>query len=180
MTREIWKDVNGYEGVYQVSNHGRLKGLGREVFTKTNKTYYIPERIIASTINSRGYRMASLWFNGKGKLKLLHRIIAETFIPNPENLPQVNHIDGNKLNNDISNLEWVTSQDNIIHAYNHNLIHPALGINRNVGHFVEEDIKRIRQMALEGMSQRKIAAEYGVQQNSIWLILKGKTYNWVK
>ena len=92
----------------------------------------------------------------------------------------MNHIDGNKQNNAVSNLEWVSAQENIVHAFSNNLMNPARGIRINVGHFVEEDIREIRRKAAEGMSQRKIAAEYGVGQNAIWLILNRKTYNWVE
>lgn len=179
MTREEWKDVEGYEGIYQVSNLGRLKSLERIVHSKKWDRRE-PSKILSPPQLKSGYLIASLHKEGKTKSVLLHRLIAKAFIPNPNNLPQVNHKDGNKQNNMIDNLEWVSAQDNIIHAYTNNLMHPAHGIKINVGHFVEEDIRNIRRMALTGMSQRKIAAEYGVHQGSIWLILKGKTYRWVE
>lgn len=179
MTREEWKDVEGYEGFYQVSNLGRIRSLERIVHSsKWNRRE--PSKILNPPILKNGYKLVSLSKNGSSKRVLLHRLIAKAFIPNPNNLPQVNHKDGNKQNNIIDNLEWVSAQDNIIHAYTNNLMHPAHGIKINVGHFVEEDIRNIRRMALAGMSQRKIAAEYGVHQGFIWLILKGKTYRWVE
>lgn len=179
MTREEWKDVEGYEGIYQVSNLGRLKSLERIVHSKKWDRRE-PLKILSPPKLKNGYLLATLRKEGKSEKVLLHRLIAKAFIPNPNNLPQINHIDGNKQNNNISNLEWVTAQENIIHAYTNNLMHPARGIRINFGHFTEEDIREIRRKGEEGMSQRKIAAEYGVKQGAIWLILKRKTYNWVK
>jgi hypothetical protein len=182
MTREneIWKDIEGYEGLYQVSTLGRLKRLEYIVICKNGRNRKLPTHILNPPILKNGYIIACLRKEGKGKYLLLHRLVASAFLPNPNNLAQVNHKDGNKKNNNVENLEWVTPQNNIIHAFNNNLMHPAHGIKINVGHFVEEDIRNIRLKASEGMSQRKIAAEYGVKQNAIWLILNCKTYKWVK
>lgn len=72
---------------------------------------------------SRGYKKVKLWKNGKSKNMLIHRMVALKYIPNPDNKPQVNHIDGNKLNNNVSNLEWCTREENMQHAYKHNLVH---------------------------------------------------------
>ncbi len=100
MKQEIWKDVVGYEGLYQVSNLGRIK--------RNNK--YLKQNIRV------GYFAVNLCKNGKYKTKQVHRLVAQEFIPNKYNLPQVNHIDGNKRNNIVSNLEWITPSGNIKHA----------------------------------------------------------------
>ena len=107
---EIWKDIQGYEGLYQVSNYGRIRSFKR---MKNNKE----ARQFKLTPNSTGYISVGLRKNGKKILYQVHRLVAESFIPNPENKPQVNHIDGNKTNNHISNLEWVTASENTQHAY---------------------------------------------------------------
>ena len=104
---EIWKDVIGYEGLYQVSNLGRIKSLA-----KRGK----PERIMKQTLNHKGYPNLSLCKNGKSSRRTTHREVAKAFIPNPDNLPQVNHIDGNKQNNNLENLEWCDNSYNQIHA----------------------------------------------------------------
>ena len=178
MTREEWRDVEGYEGYYQVSNLGHLRCLERIVHSKRWDRRE-SAKLLNPPVLKNGYKLASLCRNGKSKRVLLHRLVAKAFLPNPNNLLQINHIDGNKQNNNVNNLEWVTAQENIIHAYNNNLMNPAHGIRTNNGHFTEEDIRSIRYKASKGMSQRKIASEYGVKQGAIWLILKGKTYKWV-
>ena len=103
--KEIWKDIEGYEGLYQVSNLGRVKSKHR-----------VSERILKPSINSRGYMLVILSKNGEYKSGKVHRLVAQSFIPNTENKPQVNHIDENKTNNMASNLEWVTVKENINHG----------------------------------------------------------------
>lgn len=112
---EIWKDIPGYEGLYQVSNLGNIKSLDRYVFG-IYKDRFIRGKIKKLTINKKGYLKITLFKNGKGNTREVHRIIAEAFIPNIENKSQVNHIDGNKQNNNVENLEWVTPRENNIHS----------------------------------------------------------------
>jgi hypothetical protein len=107
---EVWKDIPGYEGKYQVSNHGRVKSLpkikGRGI------GYVTSERIIRHSINSRGYCNIILCKNGKTETFALHRLVAENFIDNAMNLPEVDHKDRNKANNRADNLRWATRVDN--------------------------------------------------------------------
>lgn len=110
---------------------------------------------------------------------MFHRLIANAFIPNPDNLPCINHIDGNKLNNQLSNLEWATYSDNTKHAFRMGLTHPAIGKNTKHGKFTEEDIKYIRMLNKQGKSQYQIASIYNVTRSTIQQILEGKTYHWV-
>ena len=114
---EMWKDVIGYEGVYQVSDLGRVRRILKD--RRSPEFHYLHENY-----NSKcGYGKLAL----KGNIKLLHRIVALAFIPNPENKPQVNHKDGDKHNNCASNLEWVTAKENAIHAYRTGLLDQAIG-----------------------------------------------------
>lgn len=116
---EIWKDINGYEGKYQVSNKGQVKSIAK------NKELILKQ----SFKNKRGcsYPKVNLYDKyGKGKSYRVHRLVAETFIPNPYNLPCVNHIDGDKTNNNVSNLEWCSYSENTKHAYDTNLILPHM------------------------------------------------------
>ena len=107
---EIWKDIEGYEGLYQVSNLGRVKSLGRKV-KKINGKMNVCEKILKPGIGN-GYKKVSLWKNNSSKMFLIHRLVALAFIPNNENLPIVNHKDENRLNNAVDNLEWCTYEYN--------------------------------------------------------------------
>lgn len=114
--KEIWRDVVGYEGLYQVSNYGNVKSLSREV-NNGNGTYFTKEKILKPMENHKGYLGVEL----QDKWHFIHRIVATTFIENPENKPQVNHIDCDKKNNRVENLEWCTNSENQIHAYKNGL-----------------------------------------------------------
>lgn len=113
---EIWKDIKGYEGLYQVSDLGRVKSLKREVKNK-NGFRIVKEKVLKPIINNKGYYVYGLRKNGKLEMKLLHRLIGEHFLENKNKFTCINHIDGNKLNNRIDNLEWCTYKHNIKEAF---------------------------------------------------------------
>ena len=102
---ENWKDVEGYEGLYQVSNLGNIKSLN---YLHTGKA-----KNMKKYFHNSGYLAVDLWKKGKGERRFVHKLVAESFIANPNNYSIVNHIDGNKLNNYASNLEWCTQQHNV-------------------------------------------------------------------
>lgn len=101
---EIYKDIEGYEGLYQISSNGVIRSLGND---KTRK-----EKILKPAINNKGYLYVGLHKQRKRKHYLIHRLVAEAFIPNPNNYPIINHKDENPLNNNVSNLEWCTYEHN--------------------------------------------------------------------
>lgn len=103
MEHEIWRDIKGYEGIYQVSNLGEIKSIKKA-------------RIIKGSLDSRGYPHIQLFKNGKMKCFKTHRLIAINFIPNPDNKPTVNHKNGDRLDSRVANLEWSTHKENINHA----------------------------------------------------------------
>ena len=114
--KKFGKILNGYEGIYQVSNLGRIKSLDRRVKDNRRERYQnLKGKQLKFTDNGRGYQLVFLTKESKRINKYVHRLVAETFIPNPKNLPEVNHKDLNKSNNCIDNLEWITNADNKRH-----------------------------------------------------------------
>ena len=115
---EVFKPIKGYEGLYEISNHGRVKSLPKIIGRRMK-----PETILKPKM-AHGYVLVTLCKDAKQFNASVHRLVAEAFIPNPNNKPEVNHIDGCRSNNDISNLEWCTSSENKIHAYRTGLKDP--------------------------------------------------------
>lgn len=113
---ELWKDIEGLEGLYQVSNKGNFKSLDRAVRQRNESIQIKKGMVRKQTLTPKGYLFVSLSKQNINLGGLSHRFVAKAFIPNPENKPQVNHIDGVKTNNNVENLEWVTNQENVEHA----------------------------------------------------------------
>lgn len=114
---EVWKDIKKYECYYQVSNKGRIKSLARYVYNKDGTVQRFRMETIKTPIKSTdGYLMVKLCVNGINKTIGIHRLVAEAFIENPNNYPEVNHIDTNRKNNNVNNLEWCAHQSNVAHS----------------------------------------------------------------
>lgn len=113
MPNEEWRDIAGYEGMYEVSSHGRVRSLDRFAKSNRNATQFVKGRELTLVTMPNGYKATNLNQNGKGVPKYVHRLVAQAFIPNPSNLPQVNHKDENKSNNCVDNLEWCDNKYNI-------------------------------------------------------------------
>lgn len=108
---EQWKDIEGYEGLYQVSNLGNVKSLNRTSI-KEGRDYRVKEKILKTFLCSSGYPTVVLSNNGKKETLMVHRLVALHFIPNPHKYEQINHKDENKNNNNVDNLEWCTAEYN--------------------------------------------------------------------
>lgn len=113
---EIWKDVKGYEGLYQVSNLGRVRSLGHYGANGT-VAYFQHGKILKSRPDKDGYNLVCLYKEKKGKNKRVHRLVAQAFIPNPMNKPTINHKNGIRNDNRVQNLEWATMSENQLHAF---------------------------------------------------------------
>ena len=158
MEQEQWKPIDETGGMYEVSNFGRvrsLKGYGQ-----------MPIRIMSQVMQRKGYYAVNFWIDGKVVCRKVHRLVIEAFKPNPDNLPCINHIDGNKLNNHIDNLEWCTYQHNMQHAVRTGLTHPHQWTDeerkqiseRNKGQRVSDEQRAKLSAALKGRSRPDVSA----------------------
>lgn len=170
---EIWKPIVGYEGLYEISSLGRVKSLHNLQRKRTNERVKIKprpkEKILKPTVSTHGYIMYHLTknnsiFNASG-----HRIIAQAFIPNPLNKPQVNHIDNNRLNNNISNLEWVTALENTHHCIKQK--RNMFGEKHYLSKLTNSIIFSIRKSKEKNVTLSKL---YGVHQSNISRIKSGE------
>lgn len=150
--REIWKDIEGYEGLYQVSNMGRVRSLDRE----DAQGHRIKGKVLVVSSNGKGYRQINLWQYGDVKHKFIHRLVAIAFLDNPNNLPEVNHKDENKANNSVSNLEWCTRLYNMTYGTRNKRVakaneHPIYVVT-NSGHhyFFDSTKKAVELLRLDG------------------------------
>lgn len=115
--KKEWKEIKGYEGKYIISNYGEIISLPRYKQNNSKLQYVEPKEIKRCVNRKNGYVYVQLWNEAKYKNIRLHRLVAETFLENPHNYSQVNHIDGDKTNNKVDNLEWCTQSQNGLHAY---------------------------------------------------------------
>lgn len=125
---EVWADIEGYEGLYQISNQGATRSLDREVIYPQGHTRIQRGKTLKPDINN-GYECVRLYRDKMGKWKKIHRLVAMAFIPNPENKEQVNHKNGIKNNNRVENLEWNTQLENMQHAAKNGLIPIRKGVD---------------------------------------------------
>lgn len=175
---ERWTDIKGYEGLHLISDHGRIKSLPKLIEYSNGRIYHYEEKILKLNF-SNGYRTISLV---KGKQKVTHMshiLVGLHFVPNPENKPFVNHIDGNRSNNYYLNLEWSTNSENQLHAYNILGRKAVKGEQNRISRLKEADIPAIRTLRKDGMLIREIAPIFGVSCETIRKVLTGKNWGWV-
>lgn len=125
-TAETWKPIKGYENRYEISSLGRVKSLSRHKCVLQGKEKRTHEKILKFDQHKNGYLFVCLYNKSKKHAYPVHRLVAEAFIPNTRNLTQLNHIDGDKTNNKINNLEWCTAKENNLHSAR--VLHPEHGI----------------------------------------------------
>ena len=163
MITEIWLDIQGYEGLYQVSNLGKVRNKKGKVL----KPY-----------STKGYQRVSLYNKGR-RCFLVHRLVALVFIPNPNNKPDVNHINGCKTDNNVSNLEWVTQSENMSHAHQNNL-RPSVNTQGEKNGFSKlsqieaTEIKRLSRQDL--MSVKEIACLFNISITTVKDIKSGRRW----
>jgi hypothetical protein len=171
---EIYKDILGYEGLYQVSNFGNVKSVKRTVEIKINIKRTINECILKPIKDSYGYLSVDLSKNRLAKRIKIHRLVALAFIPNYKNKPIINHINGIKTDNITKNLEWCTYSENTIHSYKIGLMN-ANGTNNGRCKLTEKQVLEIRKNS-ENLSQRKLSIIYNVSNCLICDIINNKKW----
>lgn len=175
--QEIWKDVVGYEGLYQISNLGRVKSLARKI----DHVKYIEDRgdvIMTPFLNKNGYFTVMLHKNRKKKQHRIHQMVARAFIPNPLGKEMINHIDCNTQNNRVENLEWCTNSENQLHAMANGL-KTDFGVNHPNSKLTEENVRFIREhykFRDKVYNTRTLAEMFNVSYGVISDVVLGKTY----
>ncbi len=168
----MWRQIYDFPN-YIVSDTGQIKSVRRTITDKVGHTYDIGGKLLKPTDAGRGYPCVSLRKNGVTYRQYVHIIVAQTFIPNPKGLPVVNHQDGNKHNNNVSNLEWATYSDNNQHAYDN-------GLKQHGENFYNAKLTEsaVREIKLNGKytSFQALADKYGVAKATIRDVLIGKTW----
>lgn len=167
---ETWKPIKDYEGLYEISDCGRVKSLDR--WDSLNRLKI--GKILNCCDNGSGYMIVNLKAFGKQNIKTIHRLVAEAFIPNPNNLPCVNHKDGNKQNNNVDNLEWCTHSENMKHAFRTGLSFQKKGEFNSQHKLTQDDVDYIRTHYKKYDPEYGFAAlgrKFGVSQTTVKMIV---------
>jgi len=177
-SKEIWKDIKDYEGMYQVSNLGRIKTLERIVKYDTPPySHTVHMKIKKISKKNNGYMIVGLWKDNKGKNFHIHRLVANAFIDNPENKATVNHIDSDKTNNCVTNLEWNTQSENNKHAFKVGARKPLVGDKCTFTKTTEKEVLEMRELYATGnYSYKELATLYNLSYDGIWCIINRKRW----
>ena len=146
--------IKDYEGLYEINDQGVIRSRDRTVEGRDGNKYTYKGKVLAQTINKlTGYSMVSLWKGNKGSSFTVHRLLAQAFIPNPDSKEYINHIDGNKLNNALTNLEWCTPSENSKHAY-------AVGLSKQAKNLTDAQVYKCLKDFLAGNTLTTLAKQY--------------------
>lgn len=176
---EEWKPIQGYEGVYEVSCQGNVRSLDRFVKTSKSGKKFVKGRLL-KPVAVKGYSIVSLCLNGHQVEKKIHRLVANAFLDNPFELPQVNHLDGNKTNNNVSNLEFCSPLHNVKHAFDTGLCDRSIAQRHYGAKLKNSDIPIIRSRLSSNESPTSIAKDYSIGRHIIYKIKYGKSWESVK
>jgi hypothetical protein len=172
---EMWKDIKGYEGLYKISNYGRVESVARAAKNSKKGERPIRSRILKASLMSE-YPAVILCKKGVKKTGLIHRLVAEAFAEKPKEYDCVNHINGIKTDNYYKNLEWVTYTQNNRHAIKTGLMRKAQGERSGAAKLKDNDVSKIRELLKNGHRSAALAKKYKVSSSCIWSIKTGKTW----
>lgn len=173
------RDVKGYEGLYEITKDGII--FRKERITKKSNGYDLKlKRKQMKQSDLKGYLSVGLIKNKVKKRVHVHRLVAETFIPNPDNKSQVNHINGIKTDNRVCNLEWTTPKENTQHAVKNKLRGDSKGMKNGMSKVNESDVKRMREMYKSGLSQIQISKVFNLNKDTVWKIINRKLWDHVE
>lgn len=176
MEQEIWKDIEGYEGYYQISNFGRVRSLDRTVLMRYNLPQRRKSQIIKPAKSGCGYLTYCLGKDRVRKTQKAHRLVAKAFLSNPNNLPDVNHKDFNRHNNRLENLEWCTPSQNRIHSRDAGRLNSPKGEKTYNAKLTEAIVRHIRQKEFPTNQYAKI---YNISTQYVWEIQRGQIWKHV-
>jgi hypothetical protein len=189
---ENWIDAKGFEGYYEVSNTGHVRRKKSETVYKDGRIAHFSETSLKETENKKGYLRVYLSVKSKKYTKSVHRIVAESFIDNPDHKLTVNHKDLNKKNNNVLNLEWATNKENMKHAFNNGVYKErdkttiknlgkyssgSKGVDNSSSKLIDSDILMIRHLySHHGISITELSKQFFVSKGNIDFIVKNKTW----
>jgi hypothetical protein len=173
--KEQWVSIKGWGGKYLISNFGRMKSIGGKFKTRCPDGY-----ITIGSIDTLGYRVITMRSPGRVEQKRVHSLVASAFLtkPDTENTYWVNHKDGNKLNNNLDNLEWVTPKGNADHAVITGL-HDLKGEKHPMSKLTKENVLEMRRLRKEGFTHEKIASMFGVCRRQAGDVINGVNWGWI-
>lgn len=179
MDNEYWKPVVGYEGLYEVSNLGTVKSLHKIINKGEFGMVEFPEKILKVVMRGP-YRAVRIYKNKKGTRYSVHRLVAQAFIPNPKNKRQVNHIDGDKLNNNVNNLEWCTPYENTRHAIKNGLFSDApIGEKNGQSKLTTENVLYIKNTR-RIVSRRDLSLQFKISIKQVDRIRSGERWGHIR
>ncbi len=176
---EEWRDIEGFDGFYQVSNTGKVRSRGNGRGGRRVDQWYLR----SLSANHDGYLKIRLHKGEKDVTRRVHTLVAETFIPNPDNYDTVNHKDGDKTNNNVNNLEWADRSKQMIHAYKNGLKKSIKGSKNSQAKLTDDDVRYIRKHYKRKSTEFGTVAlgkKFGVTNVVIGKIVRGETYKDVK
>ena len=176
IAKEEWVPIKGFENLYEVSNRGNVKSIPTITYNSNGRPYTRKGRLLKPA-SKNGYKRVILFSKSKQKSYLVHRLVALSFIENPDNKPYINHIDGDPSNNILENLEWCTPKENVDHAIKTGLSN-VKGSNHGSSKLTEREVVEIRNLyRSKKYNQREISENFNITQALVSMIIGNKIWN---